>query len=80
MAKSVQGIDFQSASLEMLIMAVCRCGSSSYLSLPSQARIKQLDLSAADTGQSANTVIEIAGGSLSGQSIYKQCTSQTNCI
>ena len=67
MAKSVQGIDFQSASLEILIMAVSRCGSSSYLSLPSQARIKQLDLSAADTGPSANTVIEIAGGSHSGQ-------------
>ena len=48
-------------------MAEGRCGSSSYLSLASQARIKQLDLSAADTGPSANIVIEIAGGSHSGQ-------------
>ena len=40
---------------------------SSYLSLPSQARIKQLHISPADTRQSANTVIEIAGGSHSGQ-------------
>ena len=40
---------------------------SSYLSLRSQARIKQLHISAADTRPSANTVIEMAGGSRSGQ-------------
>ena len=34
---------------------------------PSQARIKQLHISAADTRPSANTVIEMAGGSRSGQ-------------
>ena len=44
-----------------------RVWCSSYLSLPSQARIKQLHISPADTRQSANTVIEIAGGSHSGQ-------------
>ena len=40
---------------------------SSYLSVSSQGKIKQLNISPADTRPSANTVIEMAGGSHSGQ-------------